>query len=157
MGGVYGFVVHSIIFTVGKVRMNNLLLYRQDVFKNYKSKSQIARVLSESWFSSQMYCPSCLNSRINTYPNNEKAKDFYCSNCNNDYQLKSSSKQFGREILDGEFNTMMKFIRSDKLPNFFLMNYSDQDWYIKNLFVIPKFFFTPAIIKKRKPLSDMAR
>ena len=137
--------------------MNNLSLYRQDVFKEYKSNSQIARVLSENWFSSQMYCPCCLTSRIHICPNNEKVKDFYCSTCNNEYQLKSSNKKFGKKILDGEFNTMMSFINLNKIPNFFLMNYSNSDWYIKNLFIVPRFFITSSTIEKRKPLSEFAR
>jgi len=59
--------------------------------------------------------------------------------------------------LDGEFNTMMNFIKSNKSPNLFLMQYSNQDWFVKNLFLIPKFFITSSIIEKRNPLSKNAR
>src|SRR3989338_8062663 len=137
--------------------MVNLSLYEKGVFEQYKSNSQRARVLSENWFSSQMYCPCCLNLKIDDYPNNEKVKDFFCPNCSNEFQLKSSNKKFTKRILDGEFNTMMRFINLNKTPNFFLMHYSNEDWFVKNLFIIPKFFITSYIIEKRKPLSDTAR
>ena len=115
--------------------MNNLSLYNPEVLKNYKSNSQRARVLSESWFSSEMYCPCCLNEKVTPYPNNEKVKDFLCKNCTNEFQLKSSSKKFGKRIVDGEFTTMMNSISINKTPNLFLMHYSNEDWFIKNLFI----------------------
>src|SRR3989344_928562 len=137
--------------------MVNLSLYEKIVFEQYKSNSQRARVLSENWFSSEMYCPCCLNPKINDYPNNQKAKDFYCLNCGNEFQLKSSKKKFTKRVLDGEFNTMMSFINLNKMPNFFLMHYSNTDWFVKNLLIIPRFFITSSIIAKRKPLSDKAK
>ena len=132
-------------------------LYQEEIFNRYKSNSQIIRVLSENWFSSEMYCPCCLNTKINTFPNNEKVRDFFCDSCKNDFQLKSSSKPFGRKVLDGEFNTMLSFVQSNKTPNFFLMHYSDDDWIIKNLYLIPKLFITTSSLEKRKPLSSTAR
>ncbi len=134
-----------------------LSLYKNEIFNQYKSNSQIARVLSENWFHSEMYCPCCLNTNIENYPNNQKATDFFCSNCRNEFQTKCSNKKFTRKVLDGEFNTMMNFINSNKSPNLFLMQYSNQDWFVKNLFLIPKFFIVPSIIEKRKPLSTDAR
>lgn len=134
-----------------------LSLYKKEVFEQYKSNSQVARVLSENWFSSEMYCPCCLNTRIDTYPHNKKAIDFFCLNCSNEFQLKSSNKKFTKRVLDGEFNTMMNFINLDKVPNFFLMHYSNHDWYVKNLLIIPRFFITSSIIEKRNPLSEKAR
>jgi type II restriction enzyme len=38
-----------------------------------------------------------------------------------------------------------------------LLNYNASDFKIKTFFVIPKHFFTPDIIEKRKPLSQTAR
>jgi type II restriction enzyme len=140
---------------VGK--MTNLSLYDQEVLMRYKSNSQRARILSENWFSSEMYCPSCLNENITRCPNNEKVKDFFCEKCNSEFQLKASNKKFSKRIVDGEFSTMMHFISKNKSPNFFLMHYSNNDWFIKNLFVIPKFFISPSIIEKRNPLKETAR
>ena len=137
--------------------MMNLSLYREDVFTHYKSNSQIARVLSEAWCSSEMYCPSCLNDRIDKLPDNTKVSDFVCEDCKNEFQLKSSSKKLGRKIVDGEFNTMIRFINSNSIPNLFLMRYSKDDWFVKKMLMVPKFFISHSIIEKRNPLSSTAR
>ncbi len=135
----------------------NLSIYQKDILQKYKSNSQIARVLTEKWFSSEMYCPCCLNKKIINYPNNKKAIDFFCEKCKNDFQLKSSKKPFGKKVIDGEFNTMISVIKKGDSPNFFIMHYSSDEWIIKNLIMIPKFFVTLSMLEKRKPLSQNAR
>ncbi|MBN2421834.1 restriction endonuclease [Candidatus Woesearchaeota archaeon] len=137
--------------------MLNLSLYQKNVFRNYKSNSQIARVLTESWFSSEMYCPCCLNEKISKYPNNQKVADFLCDSCKNEFQGKSSSKTFGKILNDGEYHTMLSFVKNNLTPNFFLLHYSKEDWKVKNLYFIPKFFINESIIIKRNPLSKTAR
>lgn len=37
------------------------------------------------------------------------------------------------------------------------MNYNKQDLHVKDFLMVPKYFFSPEIIEKRKPLSDTAR
>lgn len=59
-------------------------------------------------------------------------------------------------MVDGEFNTMVSIIQKNS-PNFFMLHYSSQDWIVKSLFMIPKFFITFSMIEKRKPLSKNAR
>ena len=41
-------------------------------------------------------------------------------------------------------------------PDLFVMQYT-KEYQVLNLLVVPKFFFTPEIIEKRKPLSENAR
>lgn len=137
--------------------MTNLSIYNKALFEKYKSNSQRARVLTENWFNNEMYCPSCLNQKVTSYPNNKKVYDFICDKCKADYQLKASNKKFTTRVLDGEFNTMTNAINHNNAPNFFLLHYSAQDWIVKNLSVIPKFFITQTIIEERKPLSLTAR
>jgi len=134
-----------------------LSMYKKEVLENYKSNSQRARVLTENWFSSQMYCPCCLNKKIVDYPNNQKASDFFCENCKNDFQLKSSKKPFGKKVVDGEYYTMLSVIKGGNSPNFFILHYSSDDWVVKSLKMIPKFFVTLSMLEKRKPLSQNAR
>ena len=135
----------------------NLSLYQKQVFENYKNNAQIVRVLSEDWFSSEMYCPCCLNKKVSSFKNNQKVCDFFCERCRNEFQLKSSKKIFGRKINDGEYNTMMRFIKLDATPNFFFMHYCADDWLVKNLFLVPRFFVSRSVIEKRRPLSSMAQ
>lgn len=38
--------------------------------------------------------------------------------------------------------------------NFFFMSYNKQDLQVRDFLMMPKYFFSPEIIEKRKPLSD---
>ncbi|MGV8177041.1 MAG: DpnI domain-containing protein [Candidatus Bilamarchaeaceae archaeon] len=122
----------------------------------YKSPSQQAGNSSEAWFSTNMYCPCCLNEKVAKFRNNQKATDFLCEICRNDFQLKASKTRFGKRVNDGAYKTMMQFILSNQTPNFFLMHYSKNEWAVKNLFFIPKFFISASNIEKRSTLSPTA-
>jgi len=58
-------------------------------------------------------------------------------------------------INDGEYHKMINRITSLNNPNFFFMTY--EGFAVTNLLLVPRFFFTPDIIIKRKPLSPNAR
>ena len=51
------------------------LLMDVDVAKNYKSKSQIARVLTENWLLKNGFYPSCEND-LTEVSNNARVHDF---------------------------------------------------------------------------------
>ncbi len=88
----------------------------------YNSKSQKIRVLTESWVNKYIYCPSCGNN-VREYANNKPVADFYCSKCNEDYELKSKKDKIGKKIVDGTYSTMIMRLQSDSNPNFFFLNY----------------------------------
>src|SRR4030042_176570 len=134
-----------------------LSIANESVLKKYHSKAQIARVLTENWFEDEMYCPNCLNDELKRNPNNTKVTDFICVTCNNQFQLKAQSKAFYSRITDGALKPMLDSIRLKTNPSFFFMQYSNKEWLIRNLTLVPKFFFSGAIIEGRKPLSDSAR
>jgi type II restriction enzyme len=52
---------------------------------------------------------------------------------------------------------MIDRISSIDNPNFFLLNYDKSRLGIINFLIIPKHFFTPRVIEKRKPLPHTAR
>lgn len=131
------------------------LLFDTSLCKNYSSHSQIARVLTESWVENNMYCPHCGNNHVVHFNNNRPVADFYCDNCKNEYELKSKNGNFGTKINDGSYDTMIARISSNNNPDFFLMSYSENS--VKDFIFIPKHFFVPDIIEKRKPLSETAR
>ena len=135
----------------------NLSIYQKDVLQKYKSNSQRARVLTENWFSAEMYCPCCLSPSVQKLPNNSHTLDFICERCRSRHELKSSSKKFGKYVNDGEYQTMIQTIIQNRTPNFFMLNYSKDEWLVKNLFMIPNHFFSRSIIEKRSPLSINAR
>ena len=123
----------------------------------YHSSSQIARIKTESWIARNMYCPRCGNLHINHFENNRPVADFYCPTCNNEYELKSKVGSLDKKINDGAYDTMIERITSNKNPDFFFMNYSLENQRVKDLILIPKHFFVPDIIEKRRPLSETAR
>ena len=123
----------------------------------YHSASQIARVKTESWVANNMYCPRCGNLHINHFGNNRPVADFYCSNCKNEFELKSKTGPLDKKINDGAYSTMIERITSNANPDFFFMNYSKEFQCVRDLILIPKHFFVPDIIEKRKPLAETAR
>ena len=63
----------------------------------------------------------------------------------------------GTKMVDGAYGTMIERLQSANNPNFFFLNYTLKSFSVFNFLVIPKHFFVPEIIEKRKPLSDTAR
>ncbi len=115
----------------------------------YKSNSQKIRVLSEKWVDRFIYCPNC-GSDITEYENNRPVADFYCSNCKEDYELKSKSgKSIGNIIPDGAYKSMIDRIMSQSSPNFLFLNYNKISYNIINFIAIPNYMFLPEMIKKR--------
>ena len=123
---------------------------------DYKSNSQKIRVMSESWLSKNMYCPSCGNPHLMKLDNNSPVADMQCDNCGEIYELKTKNGTIGKKINDGAYKSMIDRITSSTNPDLFVMQYST-DYSVTNLIVIPKFFFVPQIIEQRKPLAPTAR
>lgn len=123
----------------------------------YKSLSQKIRILTEDWVDKQIYCPNCGHLNVDKYGNNKPVADFFCTNCHEDYELKSKRDSVGLKIVDGAYRTMIERLQSTNNPNFFLLNYDLDTFSVLNFLVIPKHFFTPEIIEKRRALSQSAR
>ena len=66
------------------------LFLDKNLAANYQSPSQVARVLTESWLQQNIYCPSCGNEAIESFQNNQPVADFFCSQCHEEYELKSN-------------------------------------------------------------------
>ncbi|MDD4164080.1 MAG: DpnI domain-containing protein [Eubacteriales bacterium] len=124
---------------------------------SYHSGTQIARILTEAWVESNMFCPRCGGQSIEHYPNNRPVADFYCPRCKSEFELKSKQGNLGKKINDGAYDTMIQRITSNQNPDFFFMRYSKEKLRVTNFLLIPKHFFLPDIVEKRKPLSDTAR
>ncbi|MFH0731376.1 MAG: DpnI domain-containing protein [Candidatus Omnitrophota bacterium] len=122
----------------------------------YKSASQKIRVLSEDWVGKEVFCPAC-GRCVCRYEHNRPVADFYCMDCKEEYELKSKKDHIGSKIVDGAYKTMIERLQSYNNPNLFLLNYNLKNFEVINFFVIPKHFFVPEIIEKRKPLSRLAR
>lgn len=127
-----------------------------ELARGYTSNSQRARIVTERWVQENSYCPCCGNSSLGKFGNGKPVADFYCENCNEEFELKSKNGTLSHTIIDGAYSTMIERIQADNNPNFFFLTYSKQ-WSVNDFLIIPKQFFTSDIIVKRKPLSDKAR
>ena len=123
----------------------------------YASASQKARVLTEAWMADNMFCPHCGRERLAHFPNNRRVADFFCPDCNAEYELKAGKRAFGRRIGAAAYSSMMQRIVSPDAPDFFLMHYSLEQACVRDLIFIPKHFFVPSVIERRRPLSSTAR
>lgn len=131
-----------------------ILEFDTSIADAYKSPSQKARVLTETWMEKHMFCPVCGNVNISAFENNKPVADFYCNHCKEEFELKSMQKISNR-IVNGAYDTMINRITSSTNPHLFCLTY--KDYRINNLIVIPKYFFTPHIIEPRQPLKETAR
>lgn len=122
---------------------------------NYRSASQRIRVLSETWFNNEVYCPACGNDNLLKFPNNFRLADFYCERCGEVFELKSKGSSIGKSILDGAYYSALERINSRTNPNLFVLHYSHN--LIEDLTLVPKHFFTPDTLIMRRALSSSAR
>ncbi len=122
----------------------------------YKNSAQKIRIMSEHWVGKNIFCPCCGNARLTAQPNNAPVADFQCNNCGEIFELKSKKGNISKKIPDGAYDTMINRVTSSTNPHLFVLSYSN-DLSVQSLSVIPKFFFTPQVIEKRKPLVETAR
>ena len=134
------------------------LRFDTSLMHGYKSASQIARVLTEDWLAKNMYCPVCGEVSIRRAEPNAPVEDYVCENCKSQYELKSkkeNSDRYVSKVNDGVYRTMIDRITSLDNPSFFFMHYDAYE--VNNLIIVPKCFFIPEVIEKRKPLPEGAR
>ena len=129
------------------------------VGEKYSSASQKARVITEHWAAQNLYCPVCGNPALSQYPANRPVADFFCKQCEADFELKAKSVAhpniMQQKIMDGAYATMIERITSLRNPHLLYM--TQYRTRVASLLLIPKFFFVPEIIEKRKPLAATAR
>jgi type II restriction enzyme len=135
----------------------DLALPTSIALETYKSASQRARIGTEAWGASNLFCPACNSPTLDRSRHNTAAIDFSCPLCNSTYQLKSQSKPFGSKILDSAYSAMKKAILEDRTPNLFVLHYDLAAWSVRTIILIPKFAFALSTLECRKPLAPTAR
>ena len=78
----------------------------------YRSKSQIARVLTESWVNKEIFCPIC-GAEVKSYANNKPVADFYCKKCAEDFELKAKKGKIGKKVSAGAYSKMIERLNSE--------------------------------------------
>lgn len=133
----------------------NLILDKK-LGDKYSSNSQKIRVISEIWTRSNVFCPNC-GSNIKNLENNKKVSDFLCEKCLENYEQKASQNKFQGKVISSEYKTIITRLSSKNKPHFFFLHYLVSDYSVNDFFVVPKYFFIPEIVEKRKALSENAR
>ncbi|MBC8141169.1 MAG: restriction endonuclease [Armatimonadetes bacterium] len=124
--------------------------------QTFSNKSQIARVRTEDWAGRELFCAACASPSLTQSPNNAKAIDFVCPQCQAEYQLKSAAKWNENRIVDAGYDAMMDKIQKDETPHLLVLSYSPK-WEVENLTLVPRFFFSASSVQKRNPLALTAR
>lgn len=124
---------------------------------SYKSRAQMARVVTEAWGEVNLFCANCQSPLLDPAKANTKAYDYSCPECGQFFQLKSKSSAFGNRIIDAALAPMLRAIAEDRTPNLFALHYERASWSVKNLILIPHFAFSASAIEARKPLGPQAR
>lgn len=146
----------------------DLSIYYNLIASQYKSSSQIARIITEKWTSDNLYCPRC-GRRLAQYPNNKPVYDFYCEHLNGEFivaprenfQLKSTKKfpngHFSDKILGAEYKKEMRIMEQDSFPSLILLHYEEKTMTVKDVLLIHRLAITPSCIKPRLPLPSTAK
>ncbi len=103
---------------------------------SYKSRSQIARILTEDWCERELYCAACPSNTLRKAKANAATVDFFCAKCEQPYQLKSRRNAYTSKITDAAYDPMIRAIRQDRTPNLLFLQYSN-DWAVSNLLLVP--------------------
>lgn len=112
--------------------------------------------MTEYWVVNSAFCPNC-GTNLSHFENNQPIADFYCRNCEEEYELKSKNGEVGNKVIDGAYSKMMERLVAQNNPNFFFLSYDKPTLKIRNFLTIPKYFFAPNIIEKRIALGPTAR
>lgn len=137
--------------------MNSTDLYLSiELAQTYKSASQIARVVTESWVLKKLYCPQCGNI-YKEFPPNTKTKDVSCSVCSECFQIKSGQKKIGNRISGAEFTTTRSSLLLGEHPSLILLHYSKSSWRVFDVQFVHRAFLTSSCLKARRPLRPNAR
>jgi type II restriction enzyme len=122
----------------------------------YTSGAQVTRRITETWASTNLYCAACDSERVDAQPCNTRASDFRCPSCSACYQLKARRSWSESRVPDAAYAAMIEAIRNNRTPNLVVLHY-DAAWNVRNLLLIPSFFFNESAVERRPPLAQTAR
>ena len=139
------------------------LEFKPSISSRFKSRSQQARVATESWFGANGYCIACIGDSLFATKPNTVVHDFTCELCQQKYELKSSLSPQNKRVPDGAYSTMIETIREGDAPSLILLRYeresaeADAAWGVVQLRAIHPVFLTELTIEARTRLRPPAR
>jgi len=85
-----------------------------------------------------------------------KTKDFYCSKCGEDFQLKASGHKIGHQISGAAYATTLESLKKGQHPSLILLSYDTRTLQVSELEVIHRRSITQSCLLPRKPLTKAA-
>jgi hypothetical protein len=89
----------------------------------FASRSQIARVVIETWAELNLYCLSCSSDRLKISSPGTPLVDFTCPACDHEYQLKSKNGRFDGKVTGAAYGPVIQAICAGRLPDYVLAEY----------------------------------
>lgn len=132
----------------------NLQLDR-NLAKQYENSSQKMRKVTERWVTQNLICPYCGKSYL--MKSVTKNADFSCPTCFEAFVLKCKNGPIQEKLPIGAYQSMFQKIESLDNPNFLFLQYNPKELQIKNLLMVPRYFFCVDTIERRQPLSNTTR
>ncbi len=126
--------------------------------EGYKSNTQKARVITEGWTETNLFCPICGAPHLKQFVASRPVADFYCEHCGAQFEQKSFKRKQSRlpkKIAGSGYDAAMKRLSSETNPHLLILTHIDGK--VNNLVLIPKHFFTTSIIEKRNPTHPNGR
>ena len=117
----------------------------------------MARVVTEAWANSNLYCLACPSDHLIAARANTHVRDFSCPACDTSYQLKSKNGKHGRVVGNSAYGPKIAAIDEGRAPHYAFLDYSWDSWMVTGLFMVPGHFITRSVIQKREPLRQTAR
>ncbi len=121
------------------------------------SPSQVAGKVTERWVEENLYCPACPSESLEPTKPGTKVVDFRCPECAESFQLKSKSGAFRSRVPDAAYAPMIESVEDYTAPNFLFLHYHRPTWRVRDVFAVPRHFFSSSMIEKRPPLPPTAR
>lgn len=123
----------------------------------YTNRSQIARVLIETWAEMNLYCLNCARDALGRLPPNTPVADFICPACNATYQLKSKDGRFGSLLTGAAYDATLRAVQAGKMPAHILVEYDLRRSIIVYADALPGELIDEARVIARRRLSAGAR
>jgi len=123
----------------------------------YSSRSQVARVVTETWAEMNLYCVNCSNDALDRLPPNAPIADFACAACSTRYQVKAKDGRFGASLPGAAFGPTVAACRSQTMPEHVLIEFDSRFETVVFVDAVPGTAITEERVIARTPLSTSAR
>jgi hypothetical protein len=123
----------------------------------FRSRSQMARVIIETWVDMNLYCVNCHADALHRLPANAPIADFSCESCTAKYQVKAKDGRFGEALVGAAYQPTLDACREGQMPEYVLIEFDSRFETVVFIDAVHGAVITEDRIKARKPLGKSAK